>query len=80
MALEWMARCQFSIAAKSNLEIQCVVCPLCRDAGMEVMYTVIQSLTANGRDRSLDYKISGFHVPPGSWDAQVRHLLRRAEH
>ncbi len=35
------------------------------------MYTVIQSLTQSGRDRSLDYKISGIHVPPGSWDAQV---------
>lgn len=39
---------------------------------MEVMYTVIQSLTADGRDRGLDYKLSGFHVPPGSPDAQVR--------
>lgn len=38
---------------------------------MEVMYTVIQSLTADGRDRGLDYKLSGFHVPPGSPDAQV---------
>ena len=44
----------------------------CRAAGIEVMYTVIQSLTADGRDQSLDYKISGFHVPPGSFDAQVR--------
>ena len=44
----------------------------CREAGVEVMYTVIQSLTADGRDQSLDYKISGFHVPPGSWDAEVR--------
>lgn len=44
----------------------------CRAAGVEVLYTVIQSLTADGRDRSLDYKLSGFHVPPGSWDAQVR--------
>lgn len=26
---------------------------------MEVMYTVMQSLTDDGRDRSLDYKISG---------------------
>lgn len=47
----------------------------CRDAGMEVMYTVIQSLTANGRDRSLDYKISGLHVPPGSWDAQMLEVI-----
>jgi nicotinamidase-related amidase len=35
------------------------------------MFTVIQSLTADGRDRGLDYKISGFHVPPGSFDACV---------
>lgn len=43
----------------------------CQAAGMEVMYTVIQSLTADGRDRGLDYKLSGFHVPPGSPDAQM---------
>jgi ureidoacrylate peracid hydrolase len=43
----------------------------CRRAGIEVLYTVIESLTRNGRDRSLDYKISGLHVPRGSIDAQV---------
>lgn len=43
----------------------------CRDAGVEVAYTVIQSATRDGRDRGLDYRISGFHVPPGCWDAQV---------
>ena len=42
-----------------------------RRAGIEVMYAVIESLTADGRDRSLDYKITGFHVPKGSWDAKV---------
>jgi ureidoacrylate peracid hydrolase len=42
-----------------------------REAGIEVMYTVIESLTQDGRDRSLDYKITGFHVPKGSWDAKV---------
>ena len=42
-----------------------------RQAGIEVLYTVIQSLTADGRDRSLDYKITGFNVPKGSWDGQV---------
>ena len=42
-----------------------------RAARVEVLYTVIQSLTVDGRDRSLDYKFSGFHVPPNSWDAQV---------
>ena len=43
----------------------------CRAAGIEVLYTVIESLTQDGRDRSLDYKISGLHVPRGSWDALV---------
>jgi ureidoacrylate peracid hydrolase len=38
---------------------------------IEVLYTVIESLTQDGRDRGLDYKITGFHVPPGSHDAQV---------
>lgn len=43
----------------------------CRDAGVEVMYTVIESLTQDGRDLSLDYKISGLFCPKGSRDAQV---------
>jgi ureidoacrylate peracid hydrolase len=42
-----------------------------RRAGVEVLYTVIESLTADGRDRSLDYKITGFNVPKGSFDAKV---------
>lgn len=32
---------------------------LCREAGIEVVYTVMESMTRDGRDRSLDYKISG---------------------
>jgi ureidoacrylate peracid hydrolase len=43
----------------------------CRDANIEVMYTTIESLTLDGRDRSLDYKITGFNVPKGSWDGKV---------
>ncbi len=43
----------------------------CRAAGIEVMYTTIESLTKDGRDLSLDYKITGFSVPKGSWDAKV---------
>jgi ureidoacrylate peracid hydrolase len=43
----------------------------CRDRGIEVMYTVIESLTRDGRDMSLDYKISGLFCPRGSRDAQV---------
>jgi nicotinamidase-related amidase len=43
----------------------------CRAAGIEVMYTVIESLTLDGRDRGLDYKISGLFAAKGSWEAQV---------
>jgi ureidoacrylate peracid hydrolase len=47
----------------------------CRRAGIEVTYTIVESLTADGRDRSLDYKITGFNVPKGSADAKVLHEL-----
>jgi len=50
-----------------------------RRAGIEVMYTTIESLTLDGRDRSLDYKITGFHVPKGSWDGKVIDELKPAE-
>ncbi len=43
----------------------------CRQAGVEVMYTVIESLTQDGRDMGLDYKISGLFCPKGSHDARV---------
>jgi ureidoacrylate peracid hydrolase len=42
-----------------------------RGAGVEIVYTTIESLTRDGRDRSLDYKITGFNVPKGSWDGKV---------
>ena len=42
-----------------------------RAAKLEVIYTVIENLTADGRDRSLDYKLSNFFYAKGSWDAQV---------
>jgi ureidoacrylate peracid hydrolase len=43
----------------------------CRGAGIEVIYSVIENLTRDGRDRSLDYKISGIDVPHGAWEARV---------
>jgi ureidoacrylate peracid hydrolase len=43
----------------------------CRNAGVEVMYTVIESLTQDGREMGLDYKISRLFCPKGSRDAQV---------
>ena len=42
-----------------------------RAHGIEVIYTTIESLTKDGRDRSLDHKISRIHAPRGSWDAKV---------
>ncbi len=48
----------------------------CRGAGVEVVYTTIEALTRDGRDRSLDYKITGFLVPKGSWDGQVLDAIR----
>jgi ureidoacrylate peracid hydrolase len=51
----------------------------CRRAGIEVTYTVIESMTAEGRDRSLDYKITGFNVPKGSRDAQMVDELAPAD-
>jgi ureidoacrylate peracid hydrolase len=43
----------------------------CRRAGIEVVYSAIENMTRDGRDRSLDYKISGIDVARGSWDAQI---------
>ena len=45
--------------------------PACRRAGIEVVYSVIENMTRDGRDRSLDYKISGIDVAHGSWEARV---------
>ncbi|GGB06604.1 cysteine hydrolase family protein [Allosediminivita pacifica] len=50
-----------------------------RAAGVEVMYTTIESLTKDGRDRSLDYKITGFNVPKGSWDGRPLDALAPGE-
>jgi len=43
----------------------------CRDAAVEVVFTTIESLTLDGRDRSLDYKISGIFSAKGSREAEV---------
>jgi ureidoacrylate peracid hydrolase len=48
----------------------------CRRKRIEVLYTVIESLTADGRDRSLDYKITGFNVPKDSPDARVMDAIK----
>jgi len=42
-----------------------------RPQGAEILYTVMENLTRDGRDRSLDYKLSNIFVAKGSRDAQV---------
>ena len=42
-----------------------------RASGVEVIYTVMENATRDGRDRSLDYKLSDFFIARGSWDAKV---------
>lgn len=51
----------------------------CREAKVEILYAVIENLTADGRDRSLDYRISGIDVPKGSWDAKVAEAIAPGE-
>jgi len=46
-----------------------------RQAGVEVIYTVIEALTLDGRDRSLDHKRCDFLVPKGSPGAEVMPAL-----
>ena len=48
----------------------------CRQAGVEVVYTVVECLTLDGRDRSLDYKVSGIFAARGSREAKVIDELR----
>lgn len=42
-----------------------------RAARIEVVHTIIRSLTSNGRDRSLDHKLSGIHVAPDAPDGDI---------
>lgn len=42
-----------------------------RKRNAEVIYTVIESMTQDGRDRSLDHKLSNMHIPKGSELAKV---------
>ena len=51
----------------------------CRNKKIEVIYTVVESLTLDGRDRSLDYKISGIFAAKGSWQAEVVDELKPLE-
>ena len=48
----------------------------CRGARIEVIYTIVECYTLDGRDRSLDYKISGIFFPKGAWEAEVLDELK----
>lgn len=50
-----------------------------RRAGAEIIYTVIENLTKDGRDRSLDYKLSDFFVGKDSWEAKVLEVVAPAD-
>ena len=51
----------------------------CRRAGMEVMYTVVETLTADMRDLGLDYRISRIGVPKGSPWAAIPDAIGRLD-
>ncbi|HGA2242333.1 cysteine hydrolase [Enterobacter asburiae] len=69
----------FDIIERETISNMQKIQTACRAGQVEVMYTVIESLTKDGRDRSLDYKITGFNVPRDSWDAQVLEAIAPAE-
>jgi ureidoacrylate peracid hydrolase len=51
----------------------------CRRGHIEIVYAAVENMSRDGRDRSLDYKISGIDVPRCSWDAQVLDEIAPAE-
>jgi nicotinamidase-related amidase len=50
-----------------------------RRAGCNVLHTIIESLTLDGRDRSLDHKLSDMHVPKGAPEGQIIDALSPAD-
>lgn len=42
-----------------------------RQAGIEIIYTVVEALTKDGREVSLDYKLSNLSISRASWGARV---------
>ncbi|MDH2184760.1 cysteine hydrolase [Pseudomonas sp. GD03651] len=50
-----------------------------RDARQNVLHTIIESLTQDGRDRSLDHKLSDMHLPKGSYPAGIIDALAAGE-
>ena len=55
---------------------QVKIISLARKLNIEVMHTVIESLTQDGRDRSIDHRLSGMNVPKGAEGAEVIDEIR----
>ena len=73
-------RPQFYAAARDTVipNLESLVAA-CRARGVEVIYTVMENLTRDGRDRGLDYKLSDFFIAKGSWEARVIDVLAPGE-
>ena len=50
-----------------------------RRSGAQVMHTIIESLTQDGRDRSMDHRLSDIHVPRGDPMGAIIDSLAPAE-
>ncbi|HWL79619.1 MAG TPA: isochorismatase family cysteine hydrolase [Roseomonas sp.] len=50
-----------------------------RKARIDVLHTIIESLTSHGRDRSLDHKLSDMHVPKGAPEGRIIEALAPVE-
>jgi nicotinamidase-related amidase len=62
---------EFHAAASARIPNICGLLDAFRAAQLEVIYTIIDNLTEDGRDRSLDYKLSSFNIAKGSWEAHT---------
>lgn len=63
--LDWDAGHYFYREASTRaVPNQCLLVEAARANGVEVIHTIIRSMTRDGRDRSLDHKLTPIHVSP----------------
>ncbi len=65
-----------SMSARWSCPNQIRLLAAARASGVEVIHTIIQSLTRDGRDRSLDHKLSDINVPRDDPNGAVIEALR----
>src|SRR3546814_9671962 len=62
---EWGASHYFYREASTRaVPNQCLIVEAARASGVEIIHTIIRSMTRNGRDRSLDHQLTPIHVSP----------------